>query len=355
MFQNLSNPFASMSRDSNGQTALDASDWIQCNRRMFLRILICLLSVAPALAQTQNQTPLVPKGLLRLGTGAYFSPYALVVDKKARMLTVWKQEGPKLLKALEFPSDMGKNSGDKAAAGDFKTPEGIYFLQKLLEGPTLPFDLYGVRAFTMDYPNVFDRRSGKHGSGIWLHAIPDKVSLERGSRGCVVVRNEAILELSKYITPEKTPIIVYDSVPYAQEDERQKSVREVEEWMTRWLTAWKSKKLDDYMTYYSKEFAGNKMNWDQWRKHKAGLNETYQNIEVELYNPVIYEHGEGWVIRSLQAYRSDKHEDFGEKSLYLQSEDGQLKIIEESWAPVQQGTVQNLAKCCETTTSAANN
>ncbi|MEQ1878745.1 MAG: hypothetical protein ABL958_19035, partial [Bdellovibrionia bacterium] len=34
----------------------------------------------------------VPKGLIRLGVGAFYSSYALVVDKKARMLTVWREE-----------------------------------------------------------------------------------------------------------------------------------------------------------------------------------------------------------------------------------------------------------------------
>ncbi|MEQ1878740.1 MAG: hypothetical protein ABL958_19010 [Bdellovibrionia bacterium] len=45
-----------------------------------------------------DETPRVPKGLIRLGAGAFFSPYALVVDKKARVLTVWREEERKLIK-----------------------------------------------------------------------------------------------------------------------------------------------------------------------------------------------------------------------------------------------------------------
>lgn len=307
-------------------------------------------------ANAQDPSSLVPKGLIRLGSGAYFSPYAFVVDKRARLLTVWKQEGTKLSKVTEFPSDMGKNSGDKDTEGDHKTPEGIYFLQKLLEGPGLPYELYGQRAFTMDYPNVFDRRLGKGGSGIWLHAIPDKVSLERGSRGCVVVRNEAIMKLSEYVTPEKTPIIVYESVAYSDESERQKTVREVEDWLARWVASWRTKNLEQYMSFYSSSFIGNGMNFAQWKKHKENLNATYQTIEVDLFSPVVYEHAKGWVVRSLQGYRSDKHEDFGEKTLYLQKENGALKIIEEQWAAVERNDkIQNLAKCCEPMAAASNN
>ncbi len=225
-----------------------------------------------------DETPRVPKGLIRLGAGAFFSPYALVVDKKARVLTVWREEERKLIKVAEYPSDMGKQNGDKEAAGDHKTPEGIYFLQKQLEGSGLPFDLYGSRAFTMDYPNLFDRRLGRKGSGIWLHAVPDKVGLERGSKGCVVVRNDSILELTKYIALGKTPIVVYDSVSYVNETDRQKSAKEVEDWLKTWITAWKSKNLDKYMSFYSETFNGNGMNRAQWREYKNNLNFNYESI-----------------------------------------------------------------------------
>lgn len=271
------------------------------------------------------------------------------------MLTVWKEGDRKLSKVAEYPSDMGKNEGDKGAEGDQKTPEGIYFFQKLLEGPGLPFELYGSRAFTMDYPNLFDRRLGRKGSGIWLHAVPDKVGLERGSRGCVVVRNDAIKEVSQYITLERTPIVVYDTVVYVEESERQKAAKEVEDWLKTWITAWKSKDLDKYMTFYSQTFTGNGMNWNQWKAYKKNLNFAYSSIEVQLYAPVVYEHNKGWVIRALQAYKSEKHEDFGEKTLHLAKEDGQLRIIEEAWSPVKRNeAIQNLARCCEATTPETN-
>jgi murein L,D-transpeptidase YafK len=302
------------------------------------------------------KTSLVPKGLIRLGQGKFFSTFALVVDKKARLLTVWKEDDRKLAKVAEYPSDMGKNEGDKGAEGDHKTPEGIYFFQKLLEGPGLPFELYGSRAFTMDYPNLFDRRLGRKGSGIWLHAVPDKVGLERGSRGCVVVRDDAIKEIGKYITLEKTPIVVYDAVAYVEEPERQKGAKEVEDWLKTWITAWKSKDLEKYMSFYSPTFNGNGMNKDQWKVYKKNLNFAYENINVQLYAPVVFEHNKGWVIRSLQEYKSEKHEDFGEKTLHLQKEDGELKIIEESWVAVKRNEeIQNLAKCCESETPAASN
>jgi len=65
---------------------------------------------------------------------------------------------------------------------------------------------YGVHAFTTDYPNIFDLRKGKTGFGIWLHAIDESQTLERGSQGCVVVRNDTIKKLAQILRLEKHPL-----------------------------------------------------------------------------------------------------------------------------------------------------
>ena len=151
---------------------------------------------------------LIPSSLIHLGNGAYFSDYGLVVNKKARVLTVWKNENGKIQKIKEYPSDIGKNAGVKVARDDAKTPEGIYFFQKMIEGRALDSSQYGKRAFTTNYPNLFDLREGKTGAGIWLHAIPETKTLQRGSRGCVVVRNESILDVSPFIQLHTTPFVI---------------------------------------------------------------------------------------------------------------------------------------------------
>ncbi|MEQ1878739.1 MAG: hypothetical protein ABL958_19005 [Bdellovibrionia bacterium] len=102
------------------------------------------------------------------------------------------------------------------------------------------------------------------------------------------------------------------------------------------------------MSFYSETFNGNGMNRAQWREYKNNLNFNYESIQVQLFAPVVYEHNKGWIIRALQDYKSEKHQDFGEKVLHLAKEDGELKIIEESWNSVRKSeAVQNLAKCCE--------
>lgn len=291
-------------------------------------------------AQTQPTTPQgsqVPESIISLGHGSYYPKHALLVDKKARKTSVWERRGEEFVQIQEFDSDQGKKSGDKTIRDDHRTPEGVYFLQQKLEGPQLPFELYGVRAFTTDYPNLFDRRLKKTGSGIWLHAIPEETTLSRGSRGCVVVRNKSIMELSQYVELGKTPIIILDHIEWIPQSQAKATRQDLAQFLAKWKSAWESKDLENYMSYYSEKFVSLKLNKEQWRAYKQNLNEHYQTISVTLSQPVVFKHNNDVTVRMLQAYKSNLKQDFGEKTLYLQKEANGYKIIAESWVskPIQ--------------------
>src|SRR5690606_34992220 len=162
-----------------------------------------------ALANTFSEMEKLPADLLQISGTEAFSKYVLLVDKKERKLMVFERNGETIKKIDEVPADIGKKNGNKTKQDDAKTPEGIYFFQKKLTQPEIPFSLYGKMAFTTDYPNLFDRRAQKTGYGIWLHSIPDDVPLTRGSRGCVVIRNNVLEKISSYIKLRETPIIIY--------------------------------------------------------------------------------------------------------------------------------------------------
>jgi hypothetical protein len=70
----------------------------------------------------------LPRALVAL-TAA--SPYALLVDKTTRTLTVWKWNNDKPTLVASYPTDIGRNNGDKVAEGDHRTPEGVYFFQSI--------------------------------------------------------------------------------------------------------------------------------------------------------------------------------------------------------------------------------
>lgn len=274
----------------------------------------------------------VPAGLMQmLPASQFYSPYAFVVDKKARILNVWQQTAMGLKKVASFPADLGRSMGDKRNTGDHKTPEGIYFLQTRLEGATLDFKLYGKRAFTTDYPNFFDRIEGKTGHGIWLHAVPDEVPLTRGSRGCVVVRNNAILDLTQYVNLGRTPLLIQNQTELTSSKDLSKQTTDIMQWIESWRSAWERKDIDRYITHYGPEFHSMNMNREQWRAYKARLSEYYKSIAVRISRPMIFGDRDRAIVRFLQEYTSDQHSDFGEKVLFLKRTGVNYRIIGETW------------------------
>ncbi len=281
--------------------------------------------------EAENHTGQMPAGLWRLGDGVLFPPYALVVDKSKKKIHVVDNTTGLPVVLESFDSDLGKMSGDKLSTGDGRTPEGIYFLQKSLEGPGLDSFKYGVRAFTTDYPNIFDIRQGKTGYGIWLHAIDEKQTLERGSQGCVVVRNETIKKIAPNITLRETPLMIFDKVQWVPTDEAKKESEPVLNFVADWRKAWEAKDIDKYIGLYSSDFKFGKMNLEKFKAFKSGLAQKYADIKVTLSMPVIYAHKDYLVVRFYQDYASDMHTDFGEKTLYILKTSTGYQILNETW------------------------
>ncbi|MGZ6479850.1 MAG: L,D-transpeptidase family protein [Bdellovibrionales bacterium] len=245
----------------------------------------------------------LPSALLSLNAdNGFFSRYAFLVDKKSRTLTVWENDGDKIKAVAAFPADLGAKPGDKQREGDLKTPEGIYFIQSSLDGNKVDPEKYGEKIFTLDYPNSFDKLEKKTGKGIWLHAIPDKKSLQRGSHGCVVVRNKSIEDLAKYIELKRTPLIVTEQVEYLSERE--------------WLRA--QKKLKTLL--------------ETWRAKRLG--ELGSSSEINLHQLQIFNAGRKIVVRFLETEKSELKDEVGTKVLYaLRAETG-LEVVSENWQPL---------------------
>lgn len=284
----------------------------------------------------------VPDSIVSLGNTNYFPNHIFVVDKSQRSLTVWQQFNVGSLKPVRhYPTDIGKNQGDKLARGDHKTPEGIYTFLERLEEKVLDFNLYGSRAFTISYPNVFDKLLGKTGAGIWLHAVPDTVALTRGSRGCVVVRNDVIKDVSQFVTLAKTPIIIRDSVTYVNSEKQKEKYQVLTNMLEEWRKAWENKNIDKYMEFYSDSFNALKMNKKKWHRYKKELAEKYSGIKIRFSEPAVLEQKDQIWVRAFQHYESNIHTDFGEKTIYLRYENGAPKIINEDWVETKDAAVVN--------------
>lgn len=311
---------------------------------------ICSLSRATAaedLKVSQDNTTasnLLPSDLLQISSTDAFSRYVFLVDKSARHLQVYERKGETIDKIIDVPSDIGKNNGNKSKRDDFATPEGIYFFEKKLDQTAIPFKLYGEMAFTTDYPNIFDRRESKTGSGIWLHAVPDTVPLTRGSRGCVVVRNEVIRKLREYIKLKETPILIFDKVNYVEKSEHDKRRVALNEFIEGWRKAWESQDIEKYMTYYDKDFKAPGFGFESWKDHKTKMKNQYEFIKVQLSQPFLLLHKDQLIVKTFQRYESNQHTDFGVKTLYAVKTDTGYKIIREEWNRVKENLASTTAQ-----------
>ncbi len=314
--------------------------------RSFITGVAFSLLAVPLWAQSSKNPPSqiemvdsLPAPLLQISETEAFSKYVFLVDKNQRKLSVFERFGEKIRKVEEYPADIGKNGGNKTKRDDHKTPEGIYFLEQKLSQPKIPFSLYGELAFTTNYPNLFDQRQNKTGSGIWLHAIPDSVPLTRGSRGCVVVRNDVIKKLADYIKLRETPILIFDEVDYLSKEEHEKRRLSLNSFVENWRKAWENNDLEKYMSFYDQDFKAPGFNFQTWKNHKSNLKNKYQYTKIHLSQPYIVQHNEQLLVKTLQRYESDKHIDYGVKTIYALRNGDSYKIIREEWTPFSEKEV----------------
>jgi|GEM_PF-1047554 len=283
----------------------------------------------------------LPSSVLRLPEGSH----AIVVEKSTQTLALFggsPSGSPALLHILR--TNTGEKDGDKETEGDLKTPEGIYFFQGMIPGATLPAE-YGLRAFTTDFPNVFDRLQGKNGSNIWLHATddPNRVEGGRNTRGCVVVTNQSIELLSDVIrmTPGAgaTPLIIEEHFTLLTPAELERTSNDMMEIIRGWEEAWELRDTDRYMSYYDPAFAGMGRDFASHRAYKDRLNRQYRFIDIEISNLHLFAHDSEMVATFDQLYASDRYRAESTKKLYFRRRNGEWKIVRETGYIIHAGAV----------------
>jgi murein L,D-transpeptidase YafK len=260
----------------------------------------------------------------------------ILVDKKTNTLQLgeYAPEGYKILKT--YHATLGQVKGDKETDNDLKTPEGIYTFNTLLKPPKLP-KKFGAMSFAMNFPNSFDAIAGRTGNGIMLHATdePDRLKKNYDSLGCIVVKNEEILEIEPHIRLSLTPILVFSEL--SEEYLHPGQDPKLTQFMKDWIKSWETKNLDDYMSHYHTEFSANGKNWKAWKNYKAGLNTKYSTIEIGPEDIRYYRHPKYSMVTFTQNYQSKfkrggwAHRSRGTKILYIAEEQGQPKIIAETY------------------------
>lgn len=299
----------------------------------FFSFFLIFCSITTALAQ---ETIRYPKQILNLSADVRVATNALLADKSKRQLSLIDHESlAKGATKEDYVIDIGKNSGDKKKRDDRRTPEGIYRLLKRKTPPEIPYETYGSLAFTTNYPNYFDKYENKTGGGIWLHSVPDKIPLTRGSRGCVVLRNNDIKKIEASILLNKTFLIIDNHIDWINREDHDKAKEFALNWFNQWRTQWQEQNLDKYIENYSDEFSAPPFNKTTWLAHKQKLKEKYTYVKVNAFEPNIIQIKNQYVIQFVQDYESDGHKDIGIKTLYVLKQGNSLKIKREEWAELK--------------------
>lgn len=260
--------------------------------------------------------------------------HAVVVDlHKARLYLFANRQGvPHLMH--DYYISIGKNGARKAREGDRRTPVGVYVVTDRLSAQKLP-DLYGMGAFPINYPNEWDRRLGKTGSGIWVHGVPSDTFSRPplASDGCVALNNTDLLTLGKFLDIGYTPVVITEDVVWLDRQHWQQQQAHFATLLENWRQDWESLDTARYLQHYSKAFNAQGKDYLAWARHKQRVNANKTSIQVTLDDVSLFTYpGEtGLAVATFQQdYRSNNFHDQTRKRQYWQQEaDGVWRIIYE--------------------------
>lgn len=274
-----------------------------------------------------------------------FSHHVILVEKATHKLYIYENAGtvPKLIKT--FATATGKFKGDKSTSGDHKTPEGIYTIYEFLSKEELLrrhgkyAEIYGSGAFPMDYPNFMDKHENKTGGGIWLHSTDNDKRIEKGldSRGCVVVQNQDLKDISEYIELNHTPIIVVQDIYHLSKTTWERNRKDLNDAVQKWAQAWQNKDFDGYINSYDQQRFHDKKHgsYAGYKSYKKAVFSRPDTPQIKLDFISIFSNERYAVVHLQQDYKSAIINDIGKKTLYLQKDNNyDWKIVGEVWSQV---------------------
>lgn len=193
--------------------------------------------------------------------------HAIAVDASRSRLYLF-ENGPQGLRVVaDHYASIGRLGAEKAAQGDQRTPLGVYYITSRLDGKQLT-DFYGVGALPLNYPNEYDRRQGRTGSGIWLHGVPsDSYARSPNSTdGCVALANPELKSILESVQPRTTPVVIAKSLTWVTTKSAEQERRNMRNLIEGWRVARASGDLTRLMSFYSSQFSNGTRDVNQWRQ-----------------------------------------------------------------------------------------
>ncbi len=263
-------------------------------------------------------------------------PYIFIADMTDARMYIFRNEQGIPVYETDFFLTIGLKGFGKNIEGDQKTPLGVYHYINYIDGKKLP-DLYGTGAFPINYPNLWDRKLKRTGSGIWLHGTPSYTynRAPQASDGCFVMSNDDMRRMDRYISTEKnTPVLLVKNISWISSEQWQKNQLQMLQDFTAWQKDWESLDHDKLMTHYSPNYFVDGRNYKQVAGHKKWVSRKKEYIHMEYTNLSIYKYPGEEDLRLLkftQDYKSNNYNSVTEKELYwVKDSDGIWRIVFES-------------------------
>ncbi len=274
-------------------------------------------------------TNFLPAPLLQL---APKQSHVLLIDTSRSRLFVYANDLGRPRYVTDFYISLGRNGVDKSREGDAKTPIGIYNILALKD--KLP-DFYGPGAYPLSYPNDWDKINGRNGHGIWMHGTPSETYARApwATDGCIVLTNEDLARLSKYVDIGRTPVVVGQAVewrePEAWEAEREGFLTA----FRKWKGDWESLDANRYLSNYSRNFRTESRDFNSWAAKKRATNNGKTWVKVGVSDVSLFEYPGShdlMMISFEQDYRSNNLSNRTSKRQYWSREGGQWRIVHEA-------------------------
>ena len=271
----------------------------------------------------------LPAALLQLGPR---QAHALVIDTSRSRLFVYANDLGRPRYVTDFYISLGKNGVEKTREGDQKTPIGVYTI--VSQKDKLP-DFYGPGAYPLSYPNEWDQVNGRDGHGIWLHGTPSNTYARppRATDGCIVLTNEDLAKLSKYVDVSRTPVVIGSHIEWRAPEAWQADREQVMKAFTRWRTDWESLDTTRYLANYSAHFRSKDRDLDSWAASKRRVNHGKKWVKVGVNEMSLFAYpgtADLMMITFEQDYRSNNMSRKTMKRQYWAREGSQWRIVHET-------------------------
>jgi len=160
---------------------------------------------------------------------------------------------------------IGEEGPGKTHSGDRRTPLGVYFVTEQLDTSRL-HEKYGVTAFVLDYPNVWDQLADRAGDGIWVHGVDPKGGHrpERDTDGCIALANKDLKTLAGEFEDNVTPVLVTREVVWDEPSANDAIRAELESRVAEWAASKAEGDLFTFLSLYDEEFERWGMDKSEW-------------------------------------------------------------------------------------------